>query len=125
MTSKSAGKSVEARPVKRPRHLMDPNNLQRPVNDRSLTNVQRWVFSVLVVFTIAHLAVGVAIAAQFVNDDATAARIGLNIIAMVFGILGVAAGIAIHRKPPFDRRHAPWLLLGTIPGIVGLVLALS
>ncbi len=112
------------KPVKRPRHLMDPDHLVRPVNDRSLTNVQRWVMSVLTVFTIAHLAIGIALAAQFVEADALAPRIGLNVIAMIFGILGLAAGFAIHGHKPLAWPYAGWLVLGTIPGVVGLVLAL-
>jgi hypothetical protein len=111
---------MQQRPVKRPRHLMDPDNLVRPVNDRSLTNVQRWVMSVLAVFTIAHLAIGLAIAAVMVREDATAARIGLNLIACAFGVIGVAAGFLIHGKRPYTWPYAPWLLLGLLPGIVGL-----
>ncbi|GAA1949533.1 hypothetical protein GCM10009798_05920 [Nocardioides panacihumi] len=111
-------------PPKRPRHLMDPDNPVRPVNDRSLTNVQRWVMSVLVVFTIAHLAIGIAIAANTVPDDALAARIGLSVISCAFGVIGVAAGILIHGNRPFARRFAPWLALGLLPGLVGLWFAL-
>lgn len=114
-----------AKVTKRPRHLMDPDNLQRPVNDQSLTRVQRWVMSVLAVFTIAHLAVGIAIASWYVAEDATAARIGLNVIAAIFGVLGVCAGFLIHRASPFTPRHLPWLLLGLAPGILGAWVALS
>ena len=103
---------------------MDPNNPVRPVNDHSLTNVQRWVMSVLAVFTIAHLAIGIAIAAYTVPDDKTAARIGLNVIACAFGVIGVAAGFLIHQKRPFAWPYAPWLLLGLLPGLVGLWFAL-
>jgi hypothetical protein len=103
---------------------MDPANPVRPVNDHSLTNVQRWVMSVLVVFTIAHLAIGIAIAGNMVAEDATAARVGLCVIAGAFGVLGVAAGILIHGNRPLAWPYAPWLLLGLIPGAVGLVLAL-
>jgi hypothetical protein len=99
---------------------MDPDNLVRPVNDRALTNVQRWVMSVLVVFTIAHLAIGLALAAAMVNDDATAAKIGLNVIAAAFGVIGVAAGFLIHGKRPHTWPYLPWLLLGLLPGLVGL-----
>jgi hypothetical protein len=112
-------------PAKRPRHLMDPDNPIRTVNDRSLTNVQRWVASVLVVFTIAHLAIGIAIAANVVPEDQTAARIGLNIIACAFGVIGVAAGLLIHGKRPIAWPYAPYLLLGLIPGLVGLWFAVG
>jgi hypothetical protein len=117
------GVSIPQQP-KRPRHLMDPDNLVRPVNDRSLTNVQRWVMSVLTVFTIAHLAVGIAIAANAVRDDATAARVGLCLIACAFGVIGVAAGLLIHGKRPHTWPYAPWLTLGLLPGLAGLWLAL-
>jgi hypothetical protein len=111
-------------PAKRPRHLMDPDNPIRPVNDRSLTNVQRWVASVLIVFTIAHLAVGIALAATMVREDATAARIGLCVIAGAFGVIGVASGLLVHAKKPLAWPYAPWLLLGLLPGAVGLFYAL-
>jgi len=99
---------------------MDPDNPIRPVNDRSLTNVQRWVLSVLTVFTIAHLAVGLVIAAVMISPDQPAPRIGLSIIAGLFGLLGLAAGFLIHRRTPFT----PWLLLGLAPTVVGVALVL-
>ena len=60
-------------PTPRPRakHLMDPNN-PRPVHPRretSVTTVQRWVLSVLVVTTIVHLSVGVVAAAFTIEED--------------------------------------------------------
>jgi hypothetical protein len=99
---------------------MDPDNPVRPVNDASLTHVQRWVLSVLAVFTIAHLAIGLVIAALSVRADDMSARIGLTVIAGIFGVLAVAAGQLIHRRNPLNA----WLLLGLLPGIVGLVLVL-
>jgi hypothetical protein len=106
------------KPVKRPRHLMDPNNPVRPVNDKALTHVQRWVLSVLTVFTIAHLCVGIVIAATM--TDQRSGQIGLSIIAGLFGVAAVIAGQAIHRHDP---RNA-WLLLGALPTVVGLFLVL-
>jgi hypothetical protein len=103
---------------------MDPDNPVRTVNDRSLTHVQRWVMSVLAVFTIAHLAVGLAVAANTVPEDALSARIGLSVIACAFGVIGVATGFLIHAKRPLSWPYAPWLLLGLLPGLVGLWLAL-
>ena len=111
-------------PPKRPRHLMDPNNPVRTVNDRSLTNVQRWVMSVLAVFTIAHLAIGIAIAGNAVPENAMAARVGLSIIAGAFGVIGVATGFLVHAKNPFTWPYVGWLPVGLIPGVVGLVYAL-
>lgn len=105
---------------RRPRHLMDPANPQRPVNDQALTNVQRWVLSVLAVFTIAHLAVGIVFAALALPADATVPRIGLCVIAGAFGVGGVMTGFAIHQR----RVLTPWLLLGLLPTVIGLWLAL-
>jgi hypothetical protein len=107
-------------PVRRPRHLLDPNDVhgshQRSQgNAKSLTSVQRWVISVLAVTTILHLAGGVALVAIFTDDDRLDARIGLNVIAAVIGVLAVAAGMLIHGKRPLS----PWLLLGLVPGLVG------
>jgi hypothetical protein len=116
MTTKEPEPSKPAKPVKRPRHLMDPDNPVRQVNDASLTNVQRWVMSVLVVFTIAHLAIGLVIAALLV--DQRSGQIGLCVIAGLFGMLGVAVGQMIHRRNPLNL----WLVLGLIPAAVGLVL---
>jgi len=99
---------------------MDPDNPVRPVNDRALTNVQRWVMSVLVVFTIAHLAIGLVIAAVMISPDQPAPRIGLCVIAGLFGVIGLAAGFLIHRRSPLT----PWLLVGLLPTAVGIWLVL-
>lgn len=106
---------------RRRRHLMDPANPVRPVNDRSLTHVQRWVTSTLAVLTIAHLAAGLVLAALETPASATAARIGLNVIAGAFGVLAVAAGLTIHRRSALS----PWLLVGLLPAGIGLWLALG
>lgn len=116
----------EARPKKRPRHLMDPDNLQRETIRRTddgpmhLEPVQKWVLSVLAAVTIGHLAVGLVIAAVYVDDARAGAQVGLNVIAAAFGVIAVAVFRAIHRKPLLS----PWLLLGLVPGVVGLVLVL-
>ena len=118
--------SPTEQPVRRPRHLLDPNDLQRSHQNRqssmqSLTNVQRWVMSVLAVTTILHLAAGLVVAAVFMDPDRVDARIGLNVIAAVIGVLSVATGLLIHRRSPLS----PWLLLGLLPGIVGIWLVLG
>jgi len=107
-------------PVKRARHLMDPNNPVRQVNDRSLTNVQRWVASVLATTTIFHLAAGLVIAAVFMDDDNRTSQIGLCVIAGVFGIIAIGVGLAIHGRRPVS----PWSVLGLLPTAVGLLLVL-
>jgi hypothetical protein len=111
-----------AKPVKRPRHLMDPDNPVRmaPSGDRKLSNVQKWVLSVLAVFTIAHLSVGMVLASLMVKEDQIAAKIGLSVIGGIFLVLGIGLGFVIHRKSPLT----PWLLIGVIPAAVGIWLAL-
>jgi hypothetical protein len=112
----------EAKPQKRRRHLMDPDNLQREtIRSRDsgpmhLEPVQKWVLSVLAATTIAHLAAGLVIAAMYVDDDRTDARIGLNVVAAAFGVLAVMAFRAIHQKPLLSA----WLLLGLVPLVGGL-----
>ena len=108
-------------PVRRPRHLLDPNDLQRShqrsqSSQESLSNVQRWVMSVLAVTTILHLSAGLAIAAVFMDDAKVDARVGLNVIAAIIGVLAVSAARLIHQK----SLLSPWLLLGVVPGLVGL-----
>lgn len=111
-------------PQKRRKHLIDPSAPPRPRNveaeKKSLSRVQRTVMSALVVTTILHLSAGLVIAAVFLDDPRPGAEIGLNVIAAAFGVLAVAAGLAIHRK----RVLSPWLLLGLLPGIVGVWLTL-
>jgi hypothetical protein len=104
-------------PPKRPKHLMDPNNLQRPSphDATSLTQVQKWVMSTLAVTTILHLAAGLVLAAYFTDEDRLDARIGLLVIGGAFGVVAIASGLAIHGA----RILSWWLLLGWIPALVG------
>ena len=107
-------------PVKRARHLMDPANPQRQVNDVKLTQVQRWVVSVLAVTTILHLSAGLVVAAYYLDDQAIVSRIGLCIIGGAFGMVAAGVGLLIHQRP----IASPWLLLGLAPGLVGVALVL-
>ena len=105
---------------RRPRHLLDPDDIrgshQRSIGNReSLTRVQTWVASILAVTTILHLAAGAALAGVFADPDRMDARIGLNVVAGVIGVLAVVVGLLIHRRNPLS----PWLLLGILPGVVG------
>ena len=101
---------------------MDPSK-PRPVTSAEdlarLAQVQRWVLSVLTVTTIGHLSVGLVLAALTITKDSPGAQVGLCVLASITGVVGVAAGIAIHKKSPLR----PWLLIGLIPGLVGLALA--
>jgi hypothetical protein len=99
---------------------MDPSNPVRPVNDTSLSNVQRWVASVLTVTTVFHLAVGLIFASFAFPEEDTGARIGMALIAGVFGMMGVAGALAIHGR----SFLSPWLLCGFLPGAVGIALVL-
>jgi hypothetical protein len=104
---------------RRPRHLLDPNDIRgshvRSVGTaQQLSNVQRWVMSILVVTTILHFSGGLGVAAMFVDQERLDARIGLNVLAAVTGVVAVAAGRAIHRK----QVLSPWLVLGLVPGLV-------
>ena len=107
---------VEQAPVKRARHLMDPANPVRQVNDRSLTRVQRTVASALATTTILHLSAGLIIAAVFIDDEFIAARVGLNLIAGAFAVIAVGVGFAIHGRNPVS----PWLLTGLLVAGIGL-----
>lgn len=109
---------TEQRPVKRPRHLMDPANPVRMAvhDDRNLTRVQRTVMSVLVGTTIFHLAGGLVIAAAFVDSDRKDAQVGLLIIAALVGVLGVVAGLVIHQKRPLHLL----VLIGLVPALIGV-----
>lgn len=107
-------------PPKRARHLMDPANPVRQVNDRSLTNVQRWVASALTTTTIFHLSAGLVIAAVFIDEDNPVSRIGLCLIAGAFGVIAIGVGMAIHGRFPISW----WSLLGVVPTAVGLFIVL-
>ena len=74
--------------------------------------------SVLLVTTLLHFSAGIAIAAILYDDHGMGARIVLNVLAALTGVLAVAAGRAIHGK----QLVSPWLLLGLLPGIIGAVL---
>ena len=126
MTEHRTGELSGPKEKKRPRHLMDPNNPHREVRKAGdsgpmhLEPVQKWVLSALAFTTIIHLSVGIVIASLYIDEDRPSARIGLNVIAAAFGVVAIAVFRAIHQK----KFASPWLLLGVIPGVVGLVLVL-
>lgn len=114
-----------AAPAKRRKHLMDPN-APRPVRnaaeeERNLSRVQKWVLSTLAVTTILHLTVGLVLAAMYVAEPTPSSEIGLNIIAGFTAVIAVAVWRAIHGK----SIVSPWLLLGVIPGAIGLWLTIG
>ena len=107
------------RPRRRP-GLMDPDNPRqpqhRPSGGMTLTSVQRWVASVLVVSTLLHFSLGLVLAAYYV--DKPDSQIGLLVLAGITGVLSVFAGLAIHERPLFSW----WLVLGWIPTLAGAYL---
>ena len=110
-------------PARRARHLIDPPAPPRrrdPQADARLARVQQWVMSALAVTTIVHLCAGLVIAALFLDEGETVARLGLCVISGAFGVLAVAIARAIHRRPPLS----PWLVVGLLPAVVGIVLVL-
>ena len=119
--------AVSEPPVrKRPRPLMDPDDLRREVirptgpGALALEPVQQWVLSVLAATTIGLLAAGLAMGASTVDESRTGVRAGLSILAGVFGVVAVAVFRVIHQK----RFLSPWLLLGLVPGTVGIFVVL-
>ena len=101
---------------RRPRHLMDPDNLQRPsLESHEITRVQQWVMSVLAATTILHLSAGLAIAGIAADGSRAGAGIGLNVLASVCGVGAVLAARLIHKRRPLSW----WLLIGLVPGLVG------
>jgi hypothetical protein len=77
--------------------------------------------STLAVTTILHLVVGLVVAAVMLDDAPDSSKIGLNVIAGIFGAIAVATGLAIHGR----RILSPWLLLGVVPTAIGLVLTVG
>jgi uncharacterized membrane protein len=104
-------------PIPRRRHLMDPDAPRRAQSgSMSLSQVQKWVMSSLAVTTILHLVVGLIVAAAVVGDDRLDAQVGLLLIAGAFGVLSIAAALAIHQRPLLS----PWLALGLVPAAIGI-----
>lgn len=80
----------------------------------SVSSVQRWVMSSLVVITILHLSAGLVVAAYF--SDRVDSQIGLLVISAAFGLIAFEAALLIHRHRPVSW----WLLLGLLPAVVGV-----
>jgi predicted RND superfamily exporter protein len=108
---------------KRQRHLMDPSAPRKRASAEDLARlarVQRWVVSVLVTTTILHLSAGLVIGSAFIDEDRPDAIIALNVLASAFGVIAIAAAFAIHQR----SLLSPWLMLGVLPGVVGVFLVL-
>lgn len=115
----------EPQAPRRARHLLDPDDPRPPASDRQprmgIETVQRYVMSVLAATTILHLAIGLVIAGLVIEDEHRTSQIGLCVLGGAFGVISVAAALAIHGRSILS----PWLLLGTVPGIVGVWLVLA
>lgn len=106
---------------RRPRHLMDPANPVRPVNDASLTRVQRWVLSSLTLVTVAHFAVGLLLSARALPAEVVGGRVVLAVIAGLLWTGGVVGARALHGAP----LRSGWLLVGPLLGAAGLAVVLG
>lgn len=109
---------------RRAKHLIDPDRPRTPATAEDiarLERVQRTVMSVLVGTTIFHLSIGLVIAAVVIDDSERVAQVGLCVLGGAFGVVAVAAALAIHRRPV----ASPWLVLGFVPTLVGLYVVLS
>jgi hypothetical protein len=91
---------------------------QAPERHMDITVVQQWVLSSLAFVTIEHLATGLVLLAGMMDPSRKSDRIGLLVNAALIGVLGVVAFRLIHKK----HWLTPWLLIGTIPSIVGAYL---
>lgn len=106
--------AADPRPVRR--HLMDPGN-PRPTNREpmSIGRVQKWVMSSLAATTILHLAIGLVVAAVFA--ERRDAQVALLLIGAASGVIAMVAALLIHQH----RLLSPWLLIGLLPSLVGVV----
>jgi hypothetical protein len=84
----------------------------------SVTQVQRWVSTVLTVTIVGHFTAGLLLSAVMVGDRQLAPRIGLNVLATITATLMVGGVRAIHAR----SLLSPWLALGLLVGILGYVL---
>jgi hypothetical protein len=108
---------------RRAKHLIDPSAPRKqtsPEDIARLERVQRTVMSVLVGTTIFHLSVGLVIAAVLIDDSERVAQVGLCLLGGAFGVVAIASAFAIHRH----SMASPWLVLGFVPTVVGLVVVL-
>ncbi|WP_110208298.1 hypothetical protein [Nocardioides daejeonensis] len=104
--------------TKRRKHLIDlsaPPSMPKRDDSMSLSQVQKWVMSVLAVSTILHLSGGLVLFAISIDASHQSSRIGMLVIAGIFGILAVMAGRVIHQASVLT----PWVLAGLVPMAVG------
>lgn len=111
--------TIERPAPRRPRHLLDPDNLRPAAPDPvRLTRVQQWVMSVLAGTVITLHGSGIVAAAYFMHNTRPGTREGLLVIAGMFGMLAVGVARMIHKRSPLS----PWLVAGWLLPAIGAVL---
>src|SRR3712207_3096065 len=94
--------------------MMTPGGPHTRRKDRmSVGTVQQWVLSLLAATTIMHMAIGLVIAAAYV--DGTGRQVGLLVLATAFGVLAIFSALAIHQV----RLLSWWLVVGLLPPALG------
>lgn len=75
--------------------------------------VQRWVMSGLLMTVTLVFAEGMALLSS--TSSQAGARQGLLVMSLIVGVAGILGVRAIHSK----TLLTPWLLLGTLPAVLG------
>lgn len=84
----------------------------------TIEKVQQWVVSALIC-AVAAFPIGALIVTGFAKDgtqEIGTAR-ALCVMAIVIGVMAVAAGRLVHRRSP----ASPLLMVGALPGLVALL----
>lgn len=106
----------------RRKHLMDPSAPRvSPVvggsGGMSITTVQRWVLTVLVLTTVEHFALAFVFAAAYLDAGRMGERVLLLVLAGLVGLLGVAGALLLHARSALSW----WLPWGLLPAVAGAV----
>jgi len=110
----------DSKPKPFPQHLIDLDHPRPrgPQTGMSVTQVQRWVSTVLTVTILGHFAAGLVFAAVMIDHSKLAPRIGLNALATFTTVMMIIAVRVIHGKRPLSS----WPALGLLVGALGLSL---
>jgi hypothetical protein len=92
-----------------------------PRRTTSITTVQRWVLSALVLVTANLLAGGLIVIAVTTSASQPGTRIGLLIDAAAISTAAVVGCLLIHRRRPVSW----WLLAGPVPALIGAFLCFA
>ena len=106
-------------PQRRSKHLLDLNNpprarqAQRP--SMSLTRVQQWVASTVILIVGMGIAIPLAGISPFIEEGqgAPGAAVGLWVMSVVWGLATMVGVLVVLRH----RLLSPWLLVGIIPAV--------